>query len=139
MENASKALIIAGAILLSILIVSLGIMVYNNSKNTVGKANMNKQEIQTFNTEWEGYAGTNKTASEVKSMFQAVVANNAAETKNGTNRWISISNAETAPTDVPASAPTLSEPVVSNSKTYTIKCGYGSNGLVVSIAWNANT
>ena len=36
MENASKALIIAGAILLSILIISLGIMVYSNAKNTYG-------------------------------------------------------------------------------------------------------
>ncbi len=30
MENASKALIIAGAILISILIVGLGVIIYNN-------------------------------------------------------------------------------------------------------------
>lgn len=42
MENASKALIIAGAILLSVLIISLGIMVYNNAKNTVGSANLSQ-------------------------------------------------------------------------------------------------
>ena len=65
MENASKALIIAGAILLSILIISLGIMVYNNAKNTVGSSNLDKQEIQTFNSQWEQYEGSNKTASEV--------------------------------------------------------------------------
>ena len=40
MENASKALIIAGAILLSILIISLGIMVFQNAKSTVGSADM---------------------------------------------------------------------------------------------------
>ena len=57
MENASKALIIAGAILLSILIISLGIMVYNNAKNTVGSSNLDKQEIQTFNSQWEQYEG----------------------------------------------------------------------------------
>ena len=32
MENASKALIIAGAILLSILLISLGLIVYNQAK-----------------------------------------------------------------------------------------------------------
>ena len=32
MENASKALIIAGAILLAILIISLGLIVYNQAK-----------------------------------------------------------------------------------------------------------
>ena len=35
MENASKALIIAGAILLAILLISLGIMIYNQAQNTV--------------------------------------------------------------------------------------------------------
>ena len=76
MENASKALIIAGAILLSILIISLGIMVYNNAKNTVGSASLDKQEIETFNSQWQTYVGSNKTASEVYSMMSAVVASN---------------------------------------------------------------
>ena len=34
MENASKALIIAGAILISILLISLGIVMFNASKGT---------------------------------------------------------------------------------------------------------
>ena len=79
MENASKALIIAGAILLSILIISLGIMVYNNAKNTVGSASLDKQEIQTFNSYFEKYVGDNKTASEVRTMISEVIASNASE------------------------------------------------------------
>lgn len=38
MENASKALIIAGAILISILLISLGIVMFNASKETTGQA-----------------------------------------------------------------------------------------------------
>ena len=38
MENASKALIIAGAILISILLVSLGIIMFNNSKGVTDQA-----------------------------------------------------------------------------------------------------
>ena len=34
MENASKALIIAGAILLAILLISLGIMIFNQAQDT---------------------------------------------------------------------------------------------------------
>ena len=37
MENASKALIIAGAILLAILLISLGIMIFNQAQDTVNK------------------------------------------------------------------------------------------------------
>ena len=35
MENASKALIIAGAILLSILIIAIGMFIYNSASSTI--------------------------------------------------------------------------------------------------------
>ena len=143
MENASKALIIAGAILLSILLISLGIMVYNNAKNTVGSANLNKQEIETFNSQWQTYEGTKKTASEVKTMIQAVIASNAAESKSGTNRYIAIANSTTnIATTVSSTNPTSNAGSITmpsnNSKTYTIKCGYSSDGLVVGMGWAIN-
>lgn len=58
MENASKALIIAGAILVSILLVSLGIIMFNASKGTTDQAgdtadllkNSAEQQVQTLNT-----------------------------------------------------------------------------------------
>lgn len=125
MENASKALIIAGAILLSILIISLGIMVYNNAKNTVGSANLSKQEIQTFNSQWETYVGENKTASEVRTMIQAVIANNAAETKSGENRTVKVKNNDVK-----------SVPTIDNSKRYKMEVDYDStSGLVNNIKW----
>ena len=139
MENASKALIIAGAILLSILIVSLGIMVFQNAKNTVSSSNLNKQEIESFNSQWEGYEGTKKTASEVRSVAQAIIASNASESKSGTNRWIAFDNSETVNTTTLTSKPSVTVPSPANSKTYTIKVGYDDNGLVVGIAWEANS
>ena len=124
MENASKALIIAGAILLSILIISLGIMVYNNSKNAVGSANLSKQEIATFNSEWESYRGANKTAGEVSTMIGAVIANNAAEKNNGGGRLIAVNGKY--PDSVPAEIPSTS--------TYKISLTYDdASGLVKEI------
>ena len=35
MENASKALIIAGAILISILIIAIGMYIYSNSQSSI--------------------------------------------------------------------------------------------------------
>ena len=84
MENASKALIIAGAILLSILIISLGIMVYNNAKSTVGEANLDAETIQTFNSKFTMYAGNGVAASKANSLIEAVNASNAtSENKIG--------------------------------------------------------
>ena len=128
MENASKALIIAGAILLSILIISLGIMVYNNAKETVGSTSLNSQEIQTFNSQWEAYVGTNETAAEVNSMISAVIASNAAETNSGTNRTVTINSS------TPTSTVTLS-----SSKTYTISAEYDSEtGLITNLKYSSN-
>ena len=139
MENASKALIIAGAILLSILLISLGIMVYTNAKNTVGNASLNKQEIETFNSEWTTYEGTNKTASEVKAMIQAVNASNAAEKRNGSNRFIKVTNSGTANAITQNTMPnSTATSTVSNNATYTVKLGYNNNGYVVGIDYKVN-
>ena len=58
MENASKALIIAGAILLSILIIGIGMYIYNQAANVMGNVNMDSQEIQAFNQQFEQYKGS---------------------------------------------------------------------------------
>ena len=52
MENASKALIIAGAILLSILLISLGIFVFTQAQDTMGSINLNDQEVMAFNNKF---------------------------------------------------------------------------------------
>lgn len=78
MENASKALIIAGAILISIILISVGIMVVQSAGGIVGTgtSKMNQQEIQAFNSEFLNYSGSQKGSS-VKSLIQSVISNNA--------------------------------------------------------------
>ena len=57
MENASKALIIAGAILLAILLISLGIYIFSQAQNVVNDSGFSKAEIQTFNNQFLKYEG----------------------------------------------------------------------------------
>ena len=45
MENASKALIIAGAILLAILLISLGIYIFSQAQSVVNDSGFTKAEI----------------------------------------------------------------------------------------------
>ena len=68
MENASKALIIAGAILLAILLISLGIMIFNQAQDTVNNSGMSQAEITAFNNKFLKYEGTQK-GSVVKSLI----------------------------------------------------------------------
>lgn len=76
MENASKALIIAGAILISILIIGLGVFIYNQAANTVGKANLGSQEAQAQNQQFESYFGAKKSAADVKALMSLIRSNN---------------------------------------------------------------
>jgi hypothetical protein len=137
MENASKALLIAGAILLAIILISLGIAVVNNGRNQIGGANLSKEQIQTFNSQWEIYVGQRKTAADVKSMYSAAIASNAAEAQSGENRFVNITNgADTLQTTVSDTQPMLTMENPSNAVTYTIQAGYAANGLIVSLDWS---
>ena len=84
MENASKALIIAGAILLAILIIGLGIFIYRQAANTVSDTGMDQLAIQQFNGQFENYIKDNVSGTTVKSLIQLVKTNNAVENSSKT-------------------------------------------------------
>lgn len=76
MENASKALIIAGAILISILIIAIGMYIYTSSTGSITDAmsSMDTQAIEAFNANWTNYEGT-LTGSQVKAMINKLIGN----------------------------------------------------------------
>ena len=90
MENASKALIIAGAILISILIIGLGVFIYQQAQSTVSKAKLNSQEAQAQNQQFDNYFGDKVSAQEVKQLCTTVRSNNiTGETGNDTKKvWL---------------------------------------------------
>ncbi len=79
MENASKALIIAGAILVSIILISLGIMVMNSTGNVTGRMQeeMDSTAIQSFNSKFTQYAGKQK-GSTIKELINTMQSSNAS-------------------------------------------------------------
>lgn len=84
MENAAKALIIAGAILISIILISIGIIVVNQGKEVVDEAGqkMSQQQIQIFNADFDTYNGTQR-GSTVKTFLSVVAANNSTHKDDG--------------------------------------------------------
>jgi len=76
MENASKALIIAGAILLSILLIAIGMYIYNSSAGTIQDAGsaISTYEKDSFNAQYESYEGP-QPGSNVKSMISKLISN----------------------------------------------------------------
>ena len=134
MENASKALIIAGAILLAILIISLGILIYNQASSVVNDNAMSQVELQNFNQQFTQYEGPSVRGSTVRALYQAVLANNVGQ--DSEDRQVEIQGDATlqrADTQLPNN---LNEAIETGS-SYSVTCQYGqeagNRGLVTTI------
>ncbi|NLC88057.1 MAG: hypothetical protein GX682_04710 [Clostridiaceae bacterium] len=139
MENASKALIIAGSILISIVIITLGVMIVGNVTDTIQKnSNLSEQEISTYNQPFEAYLGT-KSGTQVRSLCDKVRNHNNASIDDVTRQIVlqegDASNVTAATeTAVTASAVNTIKQNIKQGKTYTISLGYDANsGLVVAV------
>jgi hypothetical protein len=138
MENASKALIIAGAILLAILIISLGIMIYNQASGVVNNNAMSEVEITQFNAKFTQYEGDNVKGTQVKSILRQVYAHNSKQdsenrivTAGSTDKLNDILTYKVKPLE--ASEPDFDAvkcPILDGA-TYSVKCVYRESGGLV--------
>ncbi len=83
MENASKALIIAGAILLAILLITVGIIVIRaiDPVNQQAKDSAETMAIESYNAQFIKYEGEKVNGSSVKSLISTVRSSNAVHEK----------------------------------------------------------
>lgn len=98
MENASKALIIAGAILISIILISIGILVVNSSSifTDTAEQSLDQADIERFNGEFFRYEGVKK-GSEVKTLMSKITTSNSAHAEDGRVVTVTGPNGETEP------------------------------------------
>ena len=143
MENASKALIIAGAILLSILLISLGIYIFTQAQTVVNGSGMTQAEVKSFNEQFLKYERTSVKGSEVKSLIQEVNVNNKQD--EALERQIELSGVDesrgtsTSGGSTTTTAKTYSTAKIINTKTYTVEIQeYGSDGRITKISITAN-
>ena len=124
MENASKALIIAGAILLAILIISLGILIYNQASGDVNNNAMSEVELNNFNQKFTQYEGVARGTT-VRGIYQAVLSNNI--TQDSTDRQVEIDGpSDMAETDV--QLPDDLNDTINTGASYNVRCEMGTDG-----------
>lgn len=91
MENATKALLIAAAVLVAILIISLGLVVYNMAAETVNNsANLSEYEIQSFNEKFTKYLGDNVSGTTVNAMINTVFNHNLAQEQDNAAKKVTV-------------------------------------------------
>ena len=79
MENASKALIIAGSVLIAILVISLGLLIFKSTSGTTDQTQKLGEtlEIQQFNSQFLKYCGDFVKGSQVRTLCEVIIAHNA--------------------------------------------------------------
>ncbi len=82
MENASKALIIAGSIILAVLIIILGMYFYNQAAGIGKSINMTEYEIQAYNSKFINYEGK-VSGTKARELCDVMKAHNIANSTNG--------------------------------------------------------
>lgn len=138
MENASKALIIAGAILISILIIAIGMYIYTNSQASIygATAQMSTQEKSAFNQTWTIYEG-NQLGTNCRTLISQLISSNSTNS-NEAGKLISLTvDGETVTPEVnniQSEAMTELRDTIDLRHTYTITTSQNeTTGLVDSI------
>ena len=99
MDNASKALIMAGAILISLALVGLGVYIYSlaGSYGDIASSTLGAAEAEMANKQISSYAGNKVKGSTVQAFLDKVKILNAQET-------FPINLEGTAPADIKTNA-----------------------------------
>ena len=128
MENASKALIIAGAILLAILIITLGIMIYRQGAGVLDSNAMDEVAVSSFNQKFQQYEGENIRGANVNALINTVIQNNLTNKgdKSKQIKLVSGTNCDWNGAAYPTTAPTDAQTTKSGSaltgKSYKVTC-----------------
>ena len=144
MENASKALIIAGAILLSIAIIGLGMGIFDKASNMMNDPGMDEAQIKAFNSKFENFVGPNIKGSDVKSLFDTIRAHNNAYVED-VSKQVRITNGDaTGNTDIntdnlmDGNTYAQDKANIQPGRRYTVTIEYNSMGLVCEVGYEIN-
>lgn len=95
MENASKALLIAGSVLVVLILIGLGVLLINSTQDMTDQAQVSAtaQGIQAFNSQFSQYNGEQK-GSTIKTLEQTVNASNGANADSGYSVTLTYSDSD---------------------------------------------
>ena len=139
MENASKALIIAGAILLSIFIIGLVMFIYQQAAGAMEGVNMNSQEVQAYNSQFLNYEGQRNGAS-VRALCD-LVRNHNNSNANDTSLQIGIvygqkgveKTEDNIDDEVTYAQVTEVKNDIKSGKTYNVALSAAKSGKIINI------
>ena len=90
MENAVKALLFAGRLLLALLLISLAMYVFNTIRSSKIYSVMDEQNLRAYNRPFDLYDGDNNVSgSNLKTLFNKIIEHNKNYEEDN-SRWINV-------------------------------------------------
>lgn len=124
MDNASKALVMVGAILIAVMLISLGVFLFTYARDQAeGQTQvMDATVVAAFNEQFLSYCGNDIRGTSVKSLITKVQASNAQNP------------------DFPVETTgIISASAVDSDKTYTVTESYDTDGHIKQLAIKVNS
>lgn len=123
MENATKALLIAGSVLIAIVLIAVGIKILSSTQGVTNSVEevSDSMSKSVFNSQFTDYDGT-QTGAQVRALLNKIVATY----RNGSSHTVSVNNGSYKTADAIAELRALIEA----NGTYTVTVKYGENGYV---------
>lgn len=131
MENATKALLIAAAVLVAILIISFGLVIYNKSTTATDSADLTATQIQAQNEKFARYEGENQRGSVVNALLQTALTYNTTATSDGAKVKVAMDGTNGAV--LLATDEKSINSKVDTSKLYNIQCKRNDSGVINEI------
>lgn len=137
MENATKALIIAAAILIAIVLISLGVFVLGQGTELIKEnSDMSDVEIAAINSKFEPYLGDHVSATRVKQLINVLNQYNRKYSEDDADSMVIIVSNNRAMHGKLGYAPNYDPSAISSSVSYNVSIdpsGYTSRGLISEI------
>lgn len=136
MENATKALLIAAAVLIAILLISFGVYIINNTRDIItNNQGLDELEIDQFNQKFTQYEGTSVSGSKANSLLRAVFNHNMTqedESRKVTVNYTDDNGTETK--DYVGKDDTTAPKAIPTGSRYEVTANYDSKShLITSI------
>lgn len=118
MDNASKALVMVGAILISVMLISLGVFLFTYARDNAESTTrmMDATMVSSFNEQFLSFCGDNIKGSSVVSLISKVQASNSQNP------------------DFPVEIDVDSAADIDRSATYTVTETYADDGHIEALA-----
>lgn len=130
MENATKALIIAGSVLIVIVLISVGVSILSSTRGLENntKETADVMETNSFNSRFNGYVGPNMSGSQIRSLCSTAIASNAKNTAH----QVSLSLTDGASGSDSTSISTIASSVSANAR-YGVVPAYDAAGYIITL------